>query len=138
VSRVGLPLVDEVEDDDDRADLTPLIDIVFLLLLFFIVTATFSEQSLFEVELPQAASAVVRTPAEAVELVISADGRYAIGREYLPDRLLGPRLAQLAGEQTTLVIKGDAGCPYAQVVQAVDIAQAQGITEYALVVQRSP
>ncbi|MDA3961393.1 MAG: biopolymer transporter ExbD [Planctomycetota bacterium] len=133
----GLHLVDQLEDDDDRADLTPLIDIVFLLLLFFIVTATFSEQSLFEVELPTATEAVVRSPQDAVELVIAEDGRYAIGREFIPDRLLPQRLAELGEGKTTLVIKGDANCPYAKVVQAVDIAQAQGVVEYALVVQRS-
>ena len=131
-------LTDQLEDDDDRADLTPLIDIVFLLLLFFIVTATFSEQSLFEVELPTAEQAVVRTPEDAVELVIAVDGRYAIGREMIPDRMLPGKLAELASAETTLVIKGDAGCPYDKVVQAVDIAQAQGVVEYALVVQRAP
>jgi biopolymer transport protein ExbD len=131
-------LSDDLGSDalDDRADLIPMIDCVFLMLLFFVVTATFSDQSLFQVEMPTAVKAEVRDTTSATVISISKAGAYAIGQDLVAQDDLGKvlRKRQEAGVLNTLVISGDKGCPYDQVVAAVDAAHAVGVTEIAFAV----
>jgi biopolymer transport protein ExbD len=131
-------LSDQLEDQSDQADLTPMIDCVFLLLLFFIVTSSFTEESLFKIELPKASKAEVYDVAEAVVLSISKSGQFAIGKNYVPDDQLWQKLSQHHKEEPikTLIIKGDRRCPYEKVVMALDVAQALEIADYGLVIDR--
>ena len=132
-------LTDLLEEDSDQADLTPLIDCVFLLLLFFIVTTTFSEETnLFKVVLPKGAHSEVHTLKEETVIAISESGQYAIGQSYIPtDELWGTLSARHAKEPIqTLVIKGDRNCPYEKVVMAMDVAQALEIEEITLAVKK--
>ncbi len=129
-------LTSELEEYDDRADLIPMIDCVFLMLLFFVVTATFSDQNLFQVELPKAEQAEVRDTTDATVVCISKNGNFALGQDYVADDALMATLrAQLAERKSkTLVIQGDKGCPYEKVVMAVDAAHALGVNELCLAV----
>ena len=129
-------VAEHLEETEDQADLIPMIDCVLLMLMFFVVTATFSEQSAFEVALPTAATATVRDTAEATVLSISPTGGYAFGQDLVADDQLATALRQRAAQKpiTTLVIQGDKGCPYEKVVIAVDAAQAVGVSELCLVV----
>lgn len=131
-------LTDEVVEYDDRADLIPMIDCVFLMLLFFVVTATFSDQTLFRVDLPTAAKAETRSAADAQVVVISKDGSFALGDQLVAqDQLLPTLRSHLAGHPVkTLVIQGDRGCPYEKVVAAVDCAHALGVQELCLAVKK--
>jgi biopolymer transport protein ExbD len=130
-------LTSELEEYDDRADLIPMIDCVFLMLLFFVVTATFSDQSLFQVDLPSAAKAETRDTTDAQVVCISKNGNFALGNDYVDEAQLLPQLRERlkAATKKTLVIQGDKGCPYEKVVMAVDAAQALGITELCLAVK---
>ena len=123
---------------DDRADLIPMIDCVFLMLLFFVVTATFSDESLFQVELPTAAHAEIRDTTSATVLSVSKNGNYAIGQDPVPTEQLGATLRKRreAGLLTTLVIHGDKNSPYDKVVGAVDAAHGVGINEICFAVGR--
>jgi len=125
------------EDQDDRADLVPLIDCVFLVLLFYVIASTFSEDnSIFKVELPKAKETAVRAPEDTVTISVSRTGQFALGDEIVPDDQLWTRLQ--SRNQTkkikTLVIRGDKGCPYEKIVNALDLAQALNIAEFSLVV----
>jgi len=65
-------LTEVLEDGQDRADITPLIDVIFMLLLFFIITTTFAEDTFFPIELPKAERAPdVRTPADTAVVEIT-------------------------------------------------------------------
>lgn len=131
-------LTDDASNDilDDRADLIPMIDCVFLMLLFFVVTATFSDQSLFQVELPTAVKAEVRDTTSATVVSVSKNGNYAIGQEAVGEEQLGLLLRKRkdAGLLTTVVIQGDKNAPYEKIVSAVDAAHAVGVTELAFAV----
>ena len=63
----------EIEDSDPEPDLSPMIDCVFILLIFFIVTATFVEEDGFQVNRPESSSSVSasETPASAFPIVIT-------------------------------------------------------------------
>ena len=133
-------LLDEHGADllDDRADLIPMIDCVFLMLLFFVVTATFSDQTLFQVELPSAAKAEVRDTTTATVLSVSKNGNFAIGQDAVDEAQIGAvlRKRKEGGQLTTLVIQGDKGAPYEKVISAVDAAHAVGIDEIAFAVNK--
>ena len=62
------------QTEDLDVNLTPLIDVVFLLLIFFMVSTTFQRESQISVQLPKAAKEPVDTPTENIEIVINAQG----------------------------------------------------------------
>ena len=78
-------LSDAILAEEEKLDLTPLIDVIFMLLLFFVVTTTFAEDTFFPIELPGARNA---EPAEVLDLAstaiveISREGELAMGREF--------------------------------------------------------
>jgi biopolymer transport protein ExbD len=138
MARKRRSLADDVEMPDDHVDLTPMLDCVFVLLLFLIIATTFEEDGLFKVTLPTAEQSAPRTRQEVVILTIAADGRYAIGKEFVAERQLLTRMTELRdeGKLKALLIKGDKSAPYDQVVRAVDTAQALGVGEYSFVVAK--
>jgi len=132
-------LTEQLDAPDDRADLTPLIDCVFLLLLFFIVTAVFVEEShLFEIDLPKADHAELRRLNEVVIVGISKGGRYSVGESFVSDDQLYAYLDGLNAEAPikTLIVQGDRECPYEKVVMAMDVAHALNVPEITLAVER--
>lgn len=131
-------LTEQLGVGDDRADLTPLIDCVFLLLLFFIVTAVFVEESnLFKIELQKAEHSELRELKDVVVVWISRNGQYALGQTHVPDDQLWPELKGLH-EKTpirTLVIKGDRQSPLGKMLVVMDMAKALGVEEILPAVQ---
>jgi len=67
------------DEDEPEVNLTPLIDVVFLLLIFFMVSTTFEQQSRIQIELPEATATAAETENETLEIVIDTQGRYFIG-----------------------------------------------------------
>jgi len=125
-------VTEQLNQSDDQADLTPLIDCVFLLLLFFIVTAVFVEETnLFQIELPEAERSEVRQLKDVVVVWISRDGRYSLDQQYVPADELWSRLKAMddAKPIQTLVIKGDRQSPLEKTVHLFEIAKALGVPE---------
>jgi biopolymer transport protein ExbD len=132
-------LTEQLGLSDDRADLTPLIDCVFLLLLFFIVTAVFVDESnLFRVELQQAAHSETRKLEDVVVVWISQSGQYALDQTHVPDDQLWTTLKALHEKKPirTLVIKGDYRSPLGKTLIVMDIAKALGVEEILPAVQK--
>ena len=109
-------------------NITPLTDVCLVLLIIFMVTATFLTQNTgLKVDLPKAASAQ-NLPARNVELTVTQDGTlYVDGQAVDKPQLAGALLAKL--QQTslkTVVVKADAEVPYRHVADAVDAACSLG------------
>jgi biopolymer transport protein ExbD len=118
-------------------NLTPLIDVVFLLLIFFMVTTTFQRHAELKIELPKAETAEREQAAERVELVIDAAGRYYLdGKELVntqPKTVFDALQAVVAGrEDLPLIIRADATAPYQSVVTAMDAAGKLGISRLSI------
>ncbi len=122
--------------DEDREEpeinLTSLIDVVFLLLIFFMVSTTFERHSLLRLDLPEAATAETETLPNVIELVITDDGRMFIDDSMLADDRRATVQAAIverfaANPDATLVIRADAEAPHRLVVRALDAAAAEGI-----------
>lgn len=118
-------------DEEPELNLTSLIDVVFLLLIFFMVTTTFERQALVEIELPEASAEPSQQSAAPLELVISEDGRYFLGsNEVLNTRVdtLIEALEQAAGgnRDQSLTIRGDRRTQLQAFVVAMDAAAQAG------------
>lgn len=108
-------------------NLTPLIDVVFLLLIFFMVTTTFTKETRLTVDLPEAQGVAQELQQEQLEITISADGRYSINGKTLVNNkpeILKAALVELSGGDSSLplVITADALTPHQAVVTAMDVA----------------
>lgn len=115
-------------------DLTPLIDVTFQLLIFFLLTATFNTDSAFKVKLPKASSNEPATEAKAMVVEISEDGRFEVDHVLVDDRELQLRLCNAAKDKqvSTVNIKADQNTRHEKVVQAMDVAKVCGIEKLGI------
>ena len=112
-------------------ELTPLIDVVFLLLIFFMASTTFLRESSLAIELPQAAGDG-SSSAPDVEVRVDARGRYAVNGRLLPDSdldTLRQALAAETGAGHRVVVAADAQAPHQAVVRVLDAAGRNGLTD---------
>ncbi|MGN8260674.1 ExbD/TolR family protein [Pseudomonas sp. SMSB3] len=116
-------------------NLASLIDVVFVLLLFFVVTTTFTRETQLRVELPEATSAE-QPPADQaklVEVTISADGVYSVNNHLLPKSdlaTLSEAIERESGGDNTLplAISADGKTPHQAVITAMDAAGKLGFS----------
>ena len=122
-------------------NITPLIDIVFLLLIFFMVSTTFQKQSELEIQLPKAQQDATGEPPDPLEIVISADGQYAIGGRKLSDNDLNTLIDALGSatgdnRDRPLILRADARTPHQAVVRAMDAASKLGLDRLSIATAR--
>ncbi len=123
--------------DGVEINLTPLIDVVFLLLIFFMVTTTFNIKSELKVDLPEATVAPKHQQEDLLELVIDASGRYYIdGREVINSRpeTLVAALSEVIKDrhERPLIIQADAHTPHQYVVTAMDTVARMGLSRISI------
>ena len=129
--------------EEPTVDLTSLIDVVFLLLIFFMVSTTFEHQAFLKVDLPEASEVEDRqeTP-ELLELVVDSEGRMYLNDQRLVDS--EPRTLRAAMEQASkgdhtlpLVLRADRMTPHHYVVTAMDVAAQLGFANLSIATDRT-
>lgn len=125
------------EYEEPEINLTSLIDVVFLLLIFFMVSTTFERQSLLRLDLPEASTAETESVPEVVEFIVTDDGRLFVGDEELVDERQATVQAAIAqrfseNPEAVLVIRADAEAPHRLVVRVLDSAAAEGIRRVSI------
>ena len=124
---------------DERVDvnLTPLIDVVFLLLIFFMVSTTFDRHAKLKVELPEASARTEQQLEDPVVLSIDAKGNYFINDRQVVNTQL--ETLKIALQKTvadkkdvSLVLRADAKTPHQSVVRAMDAASQLGLTRLSI------
>jgi biopolymer transport protein ExbD len=127
------------ERSDERVDvnLTPLIDVVFLLLIFFMVSTTFDRHAKLKVELPEASARTEQQLEDPVVLSIDAKGNYFIDDRQVVNTQL--ETLKIALQKTvadkkdvSLVLRADAKTPHQSVVRAMDAASQLGLTRLSI------
>ena len=123
--------------DHDGVNLTPLIDVVFLLLIFFMVSTTFTKETHLSVDLPEAVGNPSSENPKQIEIVIAADGSYSVnGRALINNKLdtLKSAIEKTAegDNQLPLVITADAKTPHQAVVEAMDAAGQLGFVRLSI------
>ncbi|MFZ7110653.1 MAG: ExbD/TolR family protein [Desulfatiglandales bacterium] len=120
-------------DDDFRAEMTPLIDMVFILLIFFIVTTSFVRETGIEVKRPVASSATSKQNA-SLFIGISPEGRVYLEGKELDIRNVKPRMERFLADNPpgSVVIVADTSCPTGITVQVLDACRNAGIKDVSV------
>lgn len=124
------------QSEEIAINLTPLIDVVFLLLIFFMVSTTFTKETQLKVDLPQATTDQV-AQVDMLEIIIKADGSFAVNDKALvnaqPKTLRAALLKESDGDLATpLKISADASTPHQAVITAMDVAANLGFSQLSL------
>ena len=119
--------------DNVEIGLAPLIDVVFILLLFFVVTTTFTRETQLQVDLPEAVSGVPPQASELkpLEVLIAADGTFSVNGQALVKNDLSSLMTSLQRESEgdsslPLTISADSQTPHQAVITAMDAAGKLG------------
>jgi len=137
-------------EEEFQINLAPLIDVVFLLLIFFMVSTTFSHESQLRIKLPEATT--TEEPVEEpknIEINISAEGLYSVrgpsdreARSLLNDErdtlLRALRDSSAGSTDHVVVIRADRKTPHEAVVRAMDAARRLGLTRITFATQQPP
>jgi biopolymer transport protein ExbD len=126
-----------------RIDLTPLIDVVFLMLIFFMVSTTFDEQTRLKIDLPEASAEDESRPeaSEAIKVTIDATGKFYVNDRQLVrhDReTLRRTLDDLSGGAADIpvVVSGDRSAPWQAMITLLDVAAQLGLNQLSFVAKR--
>ena len=126
-------------DEEERTDvsLTPLIDVVFLLLIFFMITTTFNQHAKLRIDLPEASSAEQSIKEVKIEVIVDKNGHYYVDGVSLVDqknRTLTNALSKVAERDKTekVLIRADAQAPHQSVVSVMDAASKLGLTQVSI------
>lgn len=127
--------------DEPEVNLTPLIDVVFLLLIFFMVSTTFEHQSRIQIELPEATAEATKPDDESLEIIIDAQGRFFLGEEQVVNtelKTLKGAISKTVGEREGIpvIIRADAKTPHQAVITALDATSQLGLTRISLATSR--
>lgn len=117
--------------EEPDVNLTPLIDVVFLLLIFFMVSTTFERESEISIELPEASGEVVETEQRKVEITIDEKGRYYVNQQAVINTqidTLKRAIAEAAGDdpEPQVILSADRNTPHQAVISAMDAARQLG------------
>ncbi|MEN8108321.1 MAG: biopolymer transporter ExbD [Pseudomonadota bacterium] len=123
--------------EEPEINLTPLIDVVFLLLIFFMVSTTFEHQSRIQIELPEATAEPGKPEDEALEILIDAEGRYFLGDQQVVNtelKTLKGAIRKAVGDRESMpvTIRADARTPHQAVVRALDATSQLGLVHISL------
>ena len=121
------------EPDDIGVDLTPMLDVVFIMLIFFIVTASFVKESGVDVNRPNAVTAE-RKERGNILVAITADDQIWIDRRQVDPRALRAHIERMHAEnpQGAVVIQADENSKNGLLVQVMDAAKLAGVANISL------
>lgn len=131
----------------EKVDITlvSMIDVLFVLLLFFMVSTTFNKPTEINIKLPEANGSVAKEHTKTVTIVISAEGSYAlVGDDGLPHELVNQSIDALKAELTKLaeqhkelpfIINADGKAPYQAVMSVLDSAGHVGFSNITFAAQ---
>ena len=127
-------------EEDTHINLTPLIDVVFLLLIFFMVSTTFDTTSQLKIRLPEASEQEQQRPPRQLQLLIDSDGRFFVDSRELVDSRSATLKAALEramdGHKLPILIQSDAGSPVQSLVTAMDVVGQLGLVQVSIATTR--
>ncbi|MCZ6525937.1 MAG: biopolymer transporter ExbD [Gammaproteobacteria bacterium] len=122
-----------VADEESNIDITPMLDVVFIMLIFFIVTATFVKETGIDVNKPDAPTAEVKRKANIL-IAIDANNNIWIERRKIDIRSVRPNIERLHAEnpQGSVVIVADKESKNEMLVLVMDASRSAGVYNIAL------
>ena len=125
-----------------EVNLTPLIDVVFLLLIFFMVSTTFTKENHLSIDLPEASAEQQPVATNRLEIIITASGSYSINGKTLINNQLdtlkrGLMKAANGEEGLPVTITADANTPHQAVVRAMDASGQTGFVNLSITTRKT-
>ncbi len=126
--------------EEVSVNITPLIDVVFILLIFFMISTTFKKESHIELSLPKASSELAQSEQKKIEIIIGAQGAYAVNGMALLNNDTGTLKRAInkvsTDTQLRVIISADAQAPHQAVVSAMDVAGQLGFSRLSITTLR--
>ena len=128
--------------DEPEINLIPFIDILLVVLIFLMLTTTYSKFTQLQVNLPVADAETQRNTPKEVIVSIGSDGRYAINQDVLAGAgvdLLTQMLQQVTqgSSETVVIISADAAATHQSVINVMDAARRAGLVQITFATQQS-
>ena len=126
--------------EEPEINLIPFIDVLLVILIFLMLTTTYSKFTEMELTLPSADTEQLRDRPKEVIVSSAADGRYAVGKDALQDRSVEGIASALtrhapAGKDSIVIISADANAPHQSVVSAMEAARRAGLSQITFATQ---
>ncbi len=125
-----------VDEEEATIDMTPMLDVVFIMLIFFIVTASFVKEAGIDVNRPEAATAVKKDRANIL-VAISDTGEIWINKRRVDARAVQANIERLHAEnpQGTVVIQADKQATTETLIKVMDASRAAGVFDVSIAAQ---
>lgn len=125
-----------IDEEEAQIDMTPMLDVVFIMLIFFIVTASFVKESGIDVNRPDAATSVQKDRANIL-VAISDSGEIWINKRQVDARAVQANIERLYAEnpQGSVVIQADKLATTERLIQVMDAARAAGVFDVSIATQ---
>ncbi|MGI9323678.1 MAG: ExbD/TolR family protein [Pseudomonadales bacterium] len=128
--------------EEVNVELTPLIDVVFLLLIFFMVSSTFIRETQLKIDLPEASGELQEIESDVLEIAVDKRGEYAINGRILVNNELSTLVralqeaAKSVDKKERVIVTADANATHQAVVRAMDAAGKVGLTRISITTQQ--
>lgn len=122
--------------DASEVNLTPMLDVVFIMLIFFIVTTSFIKESGVEIERPQSSAASPRPDAQ-VMVALTAEGAVWVDGQPVDAHRVGSEVAALVSDQGSVVIQADKQSTTGLLIDVMDRLREAGVEDVAVAATRS-
>jgi biopolymer transport protein ExbD len=125
-----------VDEEEATIDMTPMLDVVFIMLIFFIVTASFVKEAGIDVNRPEAATAVKKDRANIL-IAITDKGEIWINKRRIDVRAVQANIERLHAEnpQGTVVIQADKKATTDTLIKVMDASRAAGVFDVSIAAQ---
>lgn len=125
-----------MDEEEATIDMTPMLDVVFIMLIFFIVTASFVKEAGIDVNRPDAATAVKKDRANIL-VAISDTGEIWINKRRIDERAVQANIERLHAEnpQGTVVIQADKKATTETLIKVMDAARSAGVFDVSIAAQ---
>lgn len=129
--------------EDPEINLVPLIDVLFCLILFLVLTTSFNQRAALRLQLPQAQAGVVPDARPPLLILVDVEGRFFVGNTEVARRDVASvkaAISQAAGEdrQRPVVLRADGRAPHQAVVTAMDALGQLGFTKLSIATTPEP
>ena len=125
-----------IDEEEAAIDMTPMLDVVFIMLIFFIVTASFVKESGIDVNRPDAATAVKKDRANIL-IAISDKGEIWINKRRIDERAVQANIERLYAEnpQGSVVIQADKKATTEVLIKVMDASRSAGVFDVSIAAQ---
>jgi len=128
--------------DEPEINLIPFIDVLLVVLIFLMLTTTYSKFTEMQLKLPVADADAQRDYPKEVIVAVGADGRYAVNKAPVPGRSVDAVATALveaakAGKESTVIISADASAPHQSVITVMEAARRSGLVQITFATQSS-